>query len=202
VGYADLQAAITDTGLIEGEQDEQIGRLAQLDDEIATLIDLKCGRSFGGTVTAAARVVNLPPSWGNAVLVLPFSVRAITSIVITGDYAETLDPTDYVLTFGTELTGDYHGIRRVDGYAWPANTGRSVLTITGDWSNAASGDVPDAIVAAATFLVVEEWRLRASSPAGEIGPDGMTVRPRNPWNFEIVRTALAHYGAALSMAGF
>jgi hypothetical protein len=202
VGYCDLQAAITDIGLIEGEQDEQIGRLAQLDDEIATLIDLKCGRSFGGTVTAAARVVNLPPSWGNTVLVLPFSVRAITSIVITGDYAETLDPTDYVLTFGTELTGDYHGIRRVDGYAWPANTGRSVLTITGDWSNAASGDVPDAIVAAATFLVVEEWRLRASSPAGEIGPDGMTVRPRNPWNFEIVKTALAHYGAALSMAGF
>ncbi len=202
MGYADLQAAITDTGLIEGQQDDQIGRLAQLDDEIARLIDLKCGRTFGGTATAAARVVALPPSSGNTVLVLPFSIRAITSIVITGDAAETLDPTDYVLTFGTELTGDYHGIRRVDGYAWPANTGRSVLTITGNWSNDPSGSVPDEIVAAATFLVVEEWRLRAASPSGEIGPDGITVRPRNPWIFEIVKTALNHYGAALSMAGF
>lgn len=202
MGYADLQSCITDIGLIEGEQDDQIGWLAQLDDEIATLIDLKCGRSFGGTVTAAARVVNLPPSWGHTTLVLPYSIRAVDSIVITGDYAETLGPTNYVLAIGTELTGDYHAIRRVDGYAWPMNTGRSVLTITGDWSNTASGDVPDAIVAAATFLVCEEWKTRQSSPAGEIGPDGMTVRIRNPWNFEVVKTAINHYSVALSMAGF
>lgn len=202
MGYANLQAAIQDIGLTVGVQDAEIGRLAQLDDEIATLIDLKCGRSFGGTAAAAARVVALPPSWGHVTLVLPFAIRSIDSIVITGDYAETLSPTDYVLAIGTELTGDYHAIKRVDGYAWPMNTGRSTLTITGDWSNTASGDVPDAIVAAATFLVVEEWRLRASSPAGEIGPDGMTIRPRNPWKLETVKTAIDHYSVALSMAGF
>ena len=192
---------MTDIGLIAGEQDDQIGRLAQLDDEIARLIDLKCGRSFGGAVVPVARVVPLPPSPGNRVLILPVALRAVSSIVITGDGAETILPTDYVLTYGTELTGDYHAIRRLDG-TWPMNDGRSTLTVTGNWSQDPSGDVPDEIVAAATFLVTEEWRLRASSPAGEIGPDGMSVRPRNPWNYEIVKTAICHYSVALSVAGF
>ncbi len=205
MGYADLQIAMHDIGLDINSADDAsaIARLAQIDDEIATLIDLKCGRSFGGTAAGAARVVQLPPSWGNATLLLPSAIRSVTSVVITGDAAETLLSGDYVLTIGTELTGDYHAIRRIDGYTWPMNDGRSTLTITGGWSDTADGAaVPDAIIAAATFVTVEEWRLRASSPAGEIGPDGMTIRPRNPWAFQTVKTAIEHYSVALSMAGF
>ena len=206
MGYADLDAAMHDIGLDAGNADDgdAIGRLAQLDDDISRTIDLKCGRLFGGTADdEAARVIPLPVSSGNRILLLPFAVRSVDSIVFTGDYADTLGADDYVLTLGTELTGDYHGIRLIDGSDWPMNTGRTTLTITGLWSmDAVGGAVPDEIRAAATFLVVEEWRLRASSPAGEIGPDGMMVRPRNPWNFEIVKTALDHYSVAQSMASF
>jgi hypothetical protein len=205
MGYADLQIAMHDIGLDASSADDadKIGRLAVLDDEIARLIDIKTGRTFGGTAAPLARVVQLPVSWGNDLLLLPFPIRSASSVVITGDYAETLDSTDYVLTFGTELTGDYHALRRIDGQAWPYNDGRSTLTVTGQWSHdAPGGAVPDEIVAAATFLVVEEWRLRESSPAGQIGPDGLTIIPRNPWGFEIVKTAIDHYGAARSMVTF
>jgi hypothetical protein len=127
----------------------------------------------------------------------------VTAVVITGDSAETLSASDYGLSMGTELTGDYHGIRRVDGSTWPADDGRSTLTITGQWSHdAPGGAVPDEIIAAATFVLVEEWRLRQSSPAGEIGPDGLTIRARNPWGFEIVKCAVDHYRVAQSMASF
>jgi hypothetical protein len=205
VGYSDLQIAMHDIGLDESSADDadKIGRLAVLDDEISRLIDIKTGRTFGGTAMDVARVVALPVSWGNDLLLLPFPMRSIESVVITGDAAETLDTDAYVLTFGTELTGDYHAIRRIDGGGWPFNDGRSTLTITGQWSHdAPGGAVPDEIVAAATFLVVEEWRLRESSPAGQIGPDGLTIIPRNPWAFEIVKTALDYYGTARSMATF
>lgn len=205
MGYADLSAAMYDIGLdpADAEDGEKIARLAMLDDDISRLIDLKTGRSFGGTAAAVERTVQLPPSWGNDTLVLPFAVRSVTSVVITGDWAETLDASSYALTLGTELTGDYHGIRRTDGGSWPAMVGDSVITIEAVWSDTyAGGAPPDEIVAAATFLVVEEWKLRQTSPAGEIGPDGLVVRARNPWSFEIVKTALDHYGVALSMAGF
>ena len=195
-----------DIGLDAGNADDgdAIGRLAQLDDDISRTIDLKCGRSFGGTADdEVARVITLPVSGGNTILVLPYAIRSVSSIAFTGDHVETLAADEYVLTLGTELTGDYHGIRMIHGGLWPANTGRTTLTITGQWSmDAVGGTIPDEIRAAATFLVVEEWRLRASSPAGEIGPDGMMVRPRNPWGFEIVKTALDHYSVAQSMAGF
>jgi len=204
VGYANLDAAMHDIGLSDTSADDAdaIGRLAQLDDEIARMIDLKTGRTFGGTAADADRVILLPRSYGNRMLVLPFPIRAVTSVVVTGDAARVYATTDYTLALPTELTGDYHGLWLLES-TWPANDGRSTLTITGEWSDhAPGGAVPDEIIAAATFLVVEEWRLRQSSPAGEIGPDGMTIMPRNPWRFEVVKTAIDHYGAALSMASF
>ena len=205
MGYAALDQAAIDCGLDSNDPDDadKLARLAQLDDDIARLIDLKTGRSFGGTPSSAARVVSLPPSCGQTVLVLPFAIRSVASVVITGDWAETLDATDYALTFGTEATGDYHGIRRIDGGIWPDRYGNSVLTVTGLWSDRSDGQsVPDEIVAAATFVLTEEWKLRQTSPAGEIGPDGMTTRARNPWGFELVKTAIDRYRVAVSMAGF
>jgi hypothetical protein len=200
VGYANLSAAATDLGISDASD---TARLQTLDDEIARLIDLKTGRTFGGTAADVARVVRLPVSYGHDTLVLPFPIRSVASIVITGDAARTYTTTDYALAMPTELTGDYHAIRLINSSAWPYNNGRSTLTITGKWSaDAPGGAVPSEIVAAATVLVTEEWRLRQSSPAGEIGPDGMMTRARNPWDFEIVKTAIDHYGAALSMASF
>lgn len=205
MGYSDLDRAMIDIGLDVNDADdaEKIARLAQLDDEISRTLDLKLGRTFGGSSAGTeARAVPGPLATGELVLSLPEPIRSVTSVVITGSPSETLDSDDYVLWHQTRR-GDAHALRRVDGRSWPLRDGESVITVTGQWSDLSPGGaVPDEIVAAATFLVVEEWRLRQSSPAGEIGPDGMTVRPRNPWGFEIVKTAIAHYSAAKTVVSF
>lgn len=167
------------------------------------MIDLKTGRSFGGSAASIARQVALPPSPWNRVLTLPFAVRSLTAIVLAGPVAETLTPSDWALCMGTELTGDYHAIERIDGGAWPMRGYGQTCVVTGVWSDQPDGQpVPPEIVAAATFLVCDEWRLRESSPAGEIGADGLAVRPRNPWNFQVVKVAIDRYRVATSMAGF
>lgn len=202
MGYADLAAAMIDLGLDEDNpvDADKIARLAQLDDEMSRALDLKLGRSFGEPATSAARVVPAP-AWGDTVLILPTPIRSVTGIAITGAQAETVDLDDVRLHLGT-LRGDYHAIERIRG-SWPAGDGRSAITVTGQWSDdAPGGEVPPEITAAATWLVVEEWRLRQSSPAGEIGPDGLTIRARNPWKFELVRVAIERYAAARPVVGF
>ena len=59
MGYADLEACQVQLGLSETDTDHNalIGRLAQVDDEVARMIDLKTGRSFGGTAAPLARQV-------------------------------------------------------------------------------------------------------------------------------------------------
>lgn len=204
MGYADLYGCMAQLGLSETDTDHNalIGRLAQVDDEVARMIDLKTGRSFGGTAAPLARQVPLPPSPWCRVLSLPFAVRSVSAIALAGPVAETLTSDDWALCLGTEMTGDYHGIERIDG-GWPVRGYGQTCTVTGVWSDQADGqDVPPEIVAAATFLTCDEWRLRESSPSGEIGADGLTIRPRNPWNYQIVKLAIDRYSVATSMAGF
>lgn len=205
MGYSDLDAAMAQLDLSETDPDHNalIGRLAQVDDEVSRLIDLKTGRSFGGTASPLARQVALPPSPWNRVLSLPFSVRSVAAIALAGPVAETLDEEDWALCLGTKFTGDYHGIERIDGGVWPVRGYGQTCTVTGIWSDQSDGQtVPAEIVAAATFLTCDEWRLRESSPTGEIGADGLTIRPRNPWNFSVVKLAIDRYSVAQSMAGF
>lgn len=205
VGYADLDAATVQLGLSATDPDHNalIGRLAQVDDEVSRLIDLKTGRSFGGNAGSLARQVPPPPSPWNRILSLPFAVRSVTAIELAGPVVETLAPGDWALCIGTELTGDYHGIERIDGGVWPVAGYGQIVTVTGLWSDQADGQpVPPEIVAAATFLACDEWRLRESSPSGEIGADGLTIRPRNPWNYQIVKLAIDRYRVATSQAGF
>lgn len=207
MGYANLNAAAQDLGLSINDpiDADRIGRLAQLDDTVSAMLDEKIGRSFGGTSTPVARVIQLPPRSGFGILTLPFPIRSVTSIVLTGDYPYTFGVLDYVLTMPVERTGDYHGIQRIDGGYWPGrDDGRSTLTITGVWSDLDTGDpVPVEIIEAATFVLVEEFRLRRASPNGEVGvSDGLVIQSRNPWNFEIVKVAMRKYGAAKSRASF
>ena len=205
MGYSDLDAAMVQLGLSESNPDDnaRIGRLAQVDDEVSRLIDLKTGRSFGGTATPAARQVALPPTPWNRVLTLGRAIRSVSAIALTGPVTETLAPSDWMLCMGTEETGDWHAIERIDGGVWPARGWGQVCTVTGLWSDQADGQpVPPEIVAAATFLACDEYRLRESSPTGEIGADGLAIRPRNPWNFQVVKLAVDTYAVAKSRAGF
>ena len=205
MGYADIDACMAQLGLSETNPDdnERIGRLAQVDDEVAGMIDMRTGRSFGGTATPAARTVPHPVSAWQRVLTLGRPVRSVTAIALAGPYAETLAPGDWALCMGTEETGDWHAIERIDGGSWPSRGYGQTCTVTGVWSDLPDGQpVPDEIIAAATFLTCDEWRLRESSPNGELGADGLAIRPRNPWNYQVVKLAIDKYAVAKSMAGF
>lgn len=205
MGYCDLDAAMVQLGLSESDTDHNalIGRLAQVDDEVARMIDLKTGRSFGGSAASVARQVPLPPSPWNRVLSLPFPVRSVTAIALSGPVAETLTSGDWALCMGTELTGDYHAIERIDGGSWPCRGYGQVCTVTGTWSDQPDGQpVPPEIVAAATRLVIGEWRMAEATPTGDYTADGIGFRAPDAWSDTVVKLAIDRYSVAQSMAGF
>ena len=196
MGYADLSMVHHDIGHVDGTQ---AVRLVELDADIARMIDLRCGRSWQGAAADSVRTVPGPHSPGHSVLPLPTPIRRIDGIEIDGD---AVDSGDYMLWQCTR-EGDCHAIRKLNGGTWPSRRTDAVIEIDGQWSDESGGGGPPAeIVAAATYLVAEEWKLRQASAAGEVGPDGMVSRTRNPWNFEIVKTAIAHHKAALPVASF
>lgn len=202
MGYADLATAAINV-LPEGTEpdDALMDRLAAIDDEISRTIDLKCGRSFGGTAVEETRAVE--PS-GDVLLYLPTPIRSISAVAITGTIPETLvvgdgtSTTHQVTRAVATVNGEWRALRRIDGATFPfPGLGWQQVEVTAVWADTApGGTVPSEIVAAATFIVADEWRLRQSSPSGEIGPDGMTVRPRNPWKFTLVEEAIAKWRVA------
>lgn len=196
--YVDLTSAKVQLNLsdaVDGD-DADIAYLSEIDTEVSRTFELKTGRIFGGTATATAKTVDGSPSVSD-VLMLPVPVRSVTSVAIVGDLAETLTSADYVLWMPTRDTGDYMALRRIDGGRWPRKSGINRVTITAVWSDtAAGGSVPQEVIDAVTFIAVETFRQRKSSPTGEIGADGFTFRPRNPWNFENVKEAINRYKVA------
>lgn len=216
MGYADLDTVarlIAPEGGAEafGDDDAAMARLEQINDAMSTVFDQKVlggnvapvgGALFGGTAAASARVIPGGTVAGEAILTLSMPVRSVSSVVITGDWAETVAASEYVLVYPT-LNGSYLGIRRIAGGGWPPNNGRSTITVTGLWGDSPmGGDVPDIVVEALNFVVMEQYRLEIASPGEEIGPDGVSVKPRNPWNFELVKEAIARYRVPLTPAGF
>lgn len=208
-GYADLDAAKAQLELSDDDAGDEaaIAFLEALDEEIAALFDRKVSPTavsplFGGTAAAAARVVVGPPVAGQPILPLPVGLRSVTAVAITGGVAEALDAADYVLWLPSQ-NGGYAALRRIDGGYWPARDGRSTITVTGVWMDtAAGGSVPALVQSCCTFALVEEYRLRTSSPAGQIGSDGLAIRPRNPWKFTVCVEAVAAYKTALPVASF
>lgn len=212
MGYSDLASAKAQLDLsdaVDGDAAD-IALLASIDDEVSRTLELKLGRKWGGTATPSARTIDGPVgSWGAEILLLPEPVRSVTAVAIVGTLPETLTPYnastglgDYVLWHQTK-SGDYLAIRRVQNGWWPRRDGIDRITITGVWSDEASGDdPPQEVIDAATFVTVETFRQRKSSPTGEVGPDGFTIRPRNPWGFEVVKEVLKRYGAAQPVVSF
>lgn len=187
---------------VNPNDDAAITRIVQINDEMSRLVEIKTGRAWGTPSVSEARVIPGNVNLYDGILLLPTPIRSVTSIVITGDWAETVPGTDYVPTMRTRR-GDYLALRKIQGSAWPLNNGRSTITVTGVWSDGVDGEtVPLEIVEAVNFLTVEQYKLEVSSPAGEIGPDGLTIRPRNPWNFDVVKTAIDRYRVALPVASF
>ena len=212
-GYADLESAKAQLSLNDDEDADaaDLAMLAGIDAEVSRTIELKTGRRWGGTAVPTARTVDGPAGWEGVsnVLLLPSAIRSVTSVAIAGLDPEDLtayDPAtgdgDWVLWHQTD-GGDYLAINRVQNGAWPLANGTNRVTVTGIWSDELDGEtVPQEIVDAVTFVVVETFRQRKSSPTGEIGPEGFTIRPRNPWGYQVVVEAIKRYGAAQPVVSF
>ena len=199
MGYADFQSALAQLSLDEGDDDDaaDIALLHACDDAVSVLFEQKAGYDatqtpiWGADVTATATAKTIDGDRNDsAILLLPVPARSIASVQVIGERAETLTTADWI-TWDVSNAGDVRAVRRIDGYAWPYRDGLTRMTVTAIWADGPVGGDPPAIVTeACTFLAVDEFRMRKMSPAGEIGPDGMTIRPRNPWGYELVKTAL------------
>lgn len=204
MGYADLDSAKVQLQLDDENPDdaEDIALLAGIDEEISRTFELKTGRTWGGTATPSARTIDGPDGISTDILLLPSPVRSIDSIAIVGSSPESVSSDDYVL-WHVSRDGDAHAIRRIQNGWWPMRNGVDRVTVTAVWSDEANGDdVPQEVVDAVTFIAVETFRQRKTSPTGEIGPDGFTIRPRNPWGFEVVKEAIKRHAAGQPIVSF
>lgn len=168
----------------------KVERVRRLELGVTDAIDSKLGRSFAQPVEET-RTVRAPGV--SDLLVLPVAVRSVSDVWIG---SALLGADEYVLAFHSD---EGYLALRLTAYAayWYGD-----VAITGVWADAAiDGDVPDDIREAATFITVDEYRTRNASPAGEIGPDGLIVQVRNPWRYELVKTAIARHALRPARVG-
>jgi hypothetical protein len=193
--------------------DPEHAGLVRLENALCDVFDHKVGTSFGTTPVAETRTVAVGlmesyvypfPGLGGVPLVdyrngfnsprlvLSVPLRSLTSIVTGGEWdgsawvdGETLATSDYILTNRTEQ--GYYGIDRING-TWAGS-----IRITGIWGDQVTATVPDDVSQVLTELTVKEWHRRHASPAGEIGPSGLTITPGNPWNLEYVKAVIDKY---------
>lgn len=174
------------------EHAEQIERVERLENGIAAVIEEKTGRVFGLTPLPETRVVI--GSARSPRLVLHAGVRSVETVEVDGTWdgaawqdGTVLEPDTWVLA-AVDRDGVAWAMDRIDGGGWPTS-----VRITAVWGDQEVEAIPDDIREAATFLTVDEYRTREGSPTGVAGPDGMVVHTRNPWTFELVRTAIARH---------
>jgi hypothetical protein len=181
---------------------------------VAAVIDAKCNRTFGEAPVAETRTleyrnpsvtyytdrVYIPESglyffgdfWNTSgdIFVSSAGLRNVTGIKAGGtwdgtvwDDEYTFDPEDWQLTF-YRSDGWYQGIDIIS-YRY-AN-----IRVTAEWEDrSASATIPADIKEAANFITADEWRIRSMSPAGELGPQGLSMYLRNAWEYELVKSAI------------
>lgn len=211
MGYADLTALKAQLGLVDADADHatDIALLTACDTAVSLAFEQKAGydiaRSpiWGDGVTADEVTETIyNPATDREMLYLPKPCRSLSEIRVLGDYAETITSAQWK-RWHVGPKGDSSAVKRIDGYTWPVGDGYTYIEVDAVWSDGPVGeDIPTLVTQAVNFLVVDEYLMRKSSPAGEIGPDGLTFRPRNPWNFELVKQALAAHSAPAPLPVF
>lgn len=211
MGYADLASAKAQLSLDDEDPTDaaDIALLVECDDAVAVLFEQKAGYDvartpiWGAGVTATATTRTLDGEVGPSdVLLLPVPARSVADVQVVGESAEALDGNRWI-AWNTTTGGVSRSVKRIDGAGWPVRDGKTRIAVTAVWADGpVGGDPPAIVVAACTFLAVDEFRMRKMSPAGEIGPDGFTIRLRNPWNYELVKTAIEAVRAPAPMLVF
>jgi hypothetical protein len=193
--------------MLEDSSDEYDG-LVRLENGLCDVFDHKIGTSFGTTPVAETRSVNAgsianmslywPTTWsafwvyGSTRLLLDTPVRSVTGITTGGTWNGTawVDG-DTVLTADYRLTN--HTSQGYYAIDHEAGTWDGVVRITGIWADQVTATVPDDVTQALTEITVKEWHRRHASPAGEIGPDGISITPGNPWTLSYIRETIDKY---------
>lgn len=182
--YANENDVLTQLGMTR--LDAGYARLVRVENGLCNTFDAKTGRSFGVTPVPEWRTVNVLANGTYAWrIVLETPVRRVLAVEIDG----------------VEVPDDrYHITNTVRGVSYMINLSAAFwggdVRIRAIWADQPEFDVPDDVREALTFLTVDTWRLQEASPSGLIGPEGMSVRPRNPWNFETVTTAIERHQVA------
>jgi hypothetical protein len=211
MGYADLESVKLQLKLSD-ENPAHAGDIAlveAIDAAVSQAFEQKAGydvaRSpiWGDGATADEITLTVEPRARDGVLLfLPKPMRSISEIRIGGTLEETLAATDW-RAWNRTVKGDIQQVRRIDGAVWPFADGDTWVEVDGVASDGPVGEtVPELVTQAVTFIAIDEFRTRKSSPSGEIGLEGFSIRPRNPWNFELVKQALAAHGATAPLPVF
>jgi hypothetical protein len=127
-----------------------------------------CEREFAPATNGLARSFDVDPAFEGRVVLVPYDLRAVTSMAISysSGSPQTLTTIDYELRPRPAIDGVYGEVRLA---AAPYATRlRPTLTITGDWGFAA---VPDDVVEAAIIATVDSMRteIAAYSVVNEVG---------------------------------
>lgn len=215
-GYADLTAVRAIVGLADDDT-AATARLEALNAALTAIFESKVGRTWSDDAPTA-RTVAVPARFGAqpygaspypfAVLPLPQpGIRSLVSLKTgpTWDGSAWTGGTDVdlagVVPIWPTLRGDYLGLQI--GTTWPWTTGTwwggcwtGTVLVEAIWADQLQ-TVPDEVVEALNFLVAEEFKQERASPESLIGPDGLSVRTRNPWNFERVKAVIDKYDTAV-----
>lgn len=211
MGYADRSSLLARLSLSDANPDDaaDVALAYACDDAVAVQFERRAGYDvtrtpiWGASVTATAtaRTIDGGRDWSD-LLFLPTPVRGVSAVAVVGLSPETLTADQWALWRADER-GNAWALRRLDGAGWPVADGYTRVQVTAVWADGPVGGEPPAIVIeACTFLAADEYRLRKTSPTGEIGPEGFTIRPRNPWNFDVVQAAIEAVRAPAPLPGF
>lgn len=207
--YADLvrvRRLLLLNGADQAEDEDITAELTALNAALSATFEGKVGRRWLAPTEdppePETRVVALHPDylrhvtpWAYLVPLPGPGITSLTSVTagalwdgteyVGGDVA----PASYVAPIWPDPIGVYLGLALSWQWGWAWT---SPLLVTGTWADVPV-TVPDDVVDAVTFLVVEEWKAEHASPTGQSGPDGQVVPTRNPWKFERVRSAIDRY---------
>ena len=178
-------------GLLESQgsndwSEPEVARMTSLLATVSALIEHDTGATFG---EAAPETIAVESLNRGSLLYLPKGLRSLTSVTESPEWVSGawsggtgLTTCEYRLASHT-VDGYWRTLYRVDGY-WAGT-----YLVTGSWEGT-TDDIPEEINYLANYLSAEIYKKQKASPAGFVGPDGVTVAVRNTFTEPEVKRIL------------
>jgi hypothetical protein len=179
-------------------------RLEAIQVAVSAILEETMGRSFGSETADTTVIV-----YGgySPILILPTPARSITSVTVGGTVTGgtvtggSVYTTSHYAHWNMDTqTGAIHGLRLISGGNWGYtdihNRPLVPVVVVGDFTSTDSDAIiPDDVQYCANFLIAERFKMESASPAGYIGPDGMTIPIRDAWKDPMVVKIIDRYRA-------